>query len=907
MPYNFSHLDLIQGALFHDIGKLFYKAGTGTNHKNAGVEAVKHIWFADEVNRCVFMPIVEQGILLHHAKDLKDAKNDVDADAYLIYEADNIAAAVDRHDLGEGEDEAYQKAEGYAAFKKYRRVYPVFMELLKGKGKTKQYFKHEVLCTDDAVGYEPVYPVLEKEVAELGKQDYQALERFWNEQIQSETNKTVLRENPNAILQLMEATLSFACADTNTGRSGDVNLFDHLKLTACLAHAMKVYDESAKPKIESAEGKKNRYFNTETIENFRKEKGFALVGLDISGIQSFIYNVATKGALKNLRGRSFYLELLTEHVVDEALELLGNYSRASLLYSGGGRAYLLVGNEDKYVEGEAPEESISIKVKLDELKTRFDDWSFKTLKGEISLNVAHVTCTAHDLMGIDLKGKKIDFEGKDENDKPIRHPLKIKWKELTEKLGKAKSIPFDGVNFNDLFSPQSTAGRDAENKSKNCRITGADWDLIPCKDEADKYVNRFALGLEELGKNLPKGKNFILVKPFKSHNDETGTISLPNLKEGGIDFVLELKKDSVKDLSLGEKDRLYSINSPSLHENCHANLLVGDYYPEHLLEEDEKQIEKGHFALPSFETMANKSKGLKAIGVFRADVDNLGSLFGSGFENKTYSLSRVALLSKHLNMFFKVYLNHLLKNPLAYFDKNSKTLPNLGEHLLETLKILVDEDDLEQGLNVVIVYSGGDDLFLVGSWNHCLAASLLIREAFRAYTLDTLTFSGGFEVFNPHMPLKALAERVGESETKAKAFGKDDRGNPTKDAFCLFHNEKSKYQDTHQWCCLLNELADALPMLTSGKGNDSNTSGFIYQLYQLGQEILEGNALPIARLHYLFERQLEACGGNKDRKEQLKDLKRKLLDENLDIEKTQENFKSYKTPFFIATYLHRTK
>jgi CRISPR-associated protein Csm1 len=302
-----------------------------------------------------------------------------------------------------------------------------------------------------------------------------------------------------------------------------------------------------------------------------------------------------------------------------------------------------------------------------------------------------------------------------------------------------------------------------------------------------------------------------------------------------------------------------------------------------------------------------------------------------------------------LNMFFKVYLNHLLKNPLAYFDKNSKTLPNLGEHLLKTLKIcntgketkgnpdnlgkpllktlkiLVDETDLKKGLNVVIVYSGGDDLFLVGSWNHCLAASLLIREAFRAYTLDTLTFSGGFEVFNPHMPLKALAERVGESEDKAKAFGKDEKGNPMKDALCLFSNPKPKkkkdaegedlkpveyyeqYQDTHQWCGLLNELHEALPLLTEGKENDYNTSGFIYQLYQLGEEVLENKVLPVARLHYLFERQLEACGGNKDRKEQLKDLKRKLLDENLDIEKTQENFKSYKTPFFIATYLHRTQ
>jgi CRISPR-associated protein Csm1 len=55
---------------------------------------------------------------------------------------------------------------------------------------------------------------------------------------------------------------------------------------------------------------------------------------DISGIQKFIYTISSKGALKGLRSRSFYLEMLLQHVIDCLLDKCG-LSRANLIYSGG--------------------------------------------------------------------------------------------------------------------------------------------------------------------------------------------------------------------------------------------------------------------------------------------------------------------------------------------------------------------------------------------------------------------------------------------------------------------------------------------------------------------------------------------------------------------------------------------
>lgn len=61
----------------------------------------------------------------------------------------------------------------------------------------------------------------------------------------------------------------------------------------------------------------------------------SLVAGDLSGIQDFIYTISSDGALKSLRARSFYLELVTEEVVQQLLEVL-NLPRTSIIYAGGG-------------------------------------------------------------------------------------------------------------------------------------------------------------------------------------------------------------------------------------------------------------------------------------------------------------------------------------------------------------------------------------------------------------------------------------------------------------------------------------------------------------------------------------------------------------------------------------------
>ena len=55
-------------------------------------------------------------------------------------------------------------------------------------------------------------------------------------------------------------------------------------------------------------------------KNPMKNRCFYCIQMDISGIQNFIYSIGDKGALKGLRARSFYLEIMMEHIIDELLE-----------------------------------------------------------------------------------------------------------------------------------------------------------------------------------------------------------------------------------------------------------------------------------------------------------------------------------------------------------------------------------------------------------------------------------------------------------------------------------------------------------------------------------------------------------------------------------------------------------
>ncbi|MFH2102340.1 MAG: type III-A CRISPR-associated protein Cas10/Csm1 [Chloroflexota bacterium] len=120
----------------------------------------------------------------------------------------------------------------------------------------------------------------------------------------------------------------------------DVSLYDHSRMTAALAVCLAGLSEREIDSLSSAVS--NDFHGKATTENqtLLAKPVVLLVGGDISGIQKFIYTISSKKAAQTLRGRSFYLELLTEAVLRYVLNELG-LPYTNVIYSGGGHFFLL--------------------------------------------------------------------------------------------------------------------------------------------------------------------------------------------------------------------------------------------------------------------------------------------------------------------------------------------------------------------------------------------------------------------------------------------------------------------------------------------------------------------------------------------------------------------------------------
>lgn len=142
----------------------------------------------------------------------------------------------------------------------------------------------------------------------------------------------------------------------------------------------------------------------------------------------------------------------------------------------------------------------------------------------------------------------------------------------------------------------------------------------------------------------------------------------------------------------------------------------------------------------SFSCISALGKGAaEPLGYLKADVDSMGLMFALGFmqENKQYaSLYEYATLSQTLDRFFTYRLQQLLSTERPH---------------------------------IYSVFSGGDDLYLVGRASDILAFSLRMQEEFAKYTAHPeVTLSAGMAFVRPRHPLSKVTAEVEEFLERAK-------------------------------------------------------------------------------------------------------------------------------------------
>ena len=275
---------IVIASLLHDIGKLIQRADNEkTYHGEIGRDYLKNKNFDEEILEAVYC---------HHYKKLKNKssfKNELLT--YLVYEADNVSAEHDRRDnIDDIENE--NKWDSKSALK------TIFSYL---NGITNEQYAYP--ARDLNPKNKIIYPLKKQDI--FASQDkYQTLKQIIDDNLDKDIT-------PNSLLELLESTMTYITSSTNSQENLDISLFDYSKITAAIASCLYQYFEE----------KNITNYKQELVENYDKEKKYyRLVSGDISGIQDFIYTISSKGALKSLRARSFYLEIMLEHIVDEILE-----------------------------------------------------------------------------------------------------------------------------------------------------------------------------------------------------------------------------------------------------------------------------------------------------------------------------------------------------------------------------------------------------------------------------------------------------------------------------------------------------------------------------------------------------------------------------------------------------------
>ena len=725
------------GALLHDIGKIVRRADLDSkDHSEAGSKYLKDNNLLDDKYKEVY-----DMIDYHHAKYLSSANLREDSLAYIVYEADNIASGIDRVKY---ENEKIRGNE-------MDSLNSIFNVIRIEKNNLKKTFK---LFDFDKNGFN--MPTSSN--IKLNNSDYKKIIDY----IKDNLNSFKENINPEKLAIVLEACCSYFPSSSYVD-TPDISYYDHVKLTAAISACFYLYD-----KENNIQNFKEEYFS----DIDRNKKKFLLVSGEFSGIQNFIYTISSKMAMKSLRGRSFYLELFAEHIIDEILSTL-ELSRINLLYSGGSHFYLLLPNTEK------------TKKILDIYKEKINNFILERMGTTIYFEMVYTETSAEEL------GNGLTKEIKTEN------KVGELFRKTSSKVSKAKLSRYSLEQLKELFNENSSLNK-IYSYTKECTICKKAEDEKILENNARDFGDEAGIelcdsckGYINLGRDISKlyhtNDEFIIEK--KSENIEEGVV-FPKYLEGYVSILINNKSYILKNMD--KIHRYYAINSNYTGDKLCRNIWVGNY----------NITENGKENLIEFKELVKKSKGIERLAVFRADVDNLGTLFQSGFENKdskepykNVTLSKSVVLSRYLSDFFKRKINLILEKKDAAKDNN--------ELFKKYCDIICKNNSSPR--DIVIVYSGGDDVFAIGTWNDIIEFSIDLRTAFKEFTNDKITLSAGIGFFSENYPIHQMAEKTGNLESLAKA-NKDFSGKIIKNSVALFGEIDEKLNHIYTWDIFIDKV-----------------------------------------------------------------------------------------------------
>ncbi len=366
----------------------------------------------------------------------------------------------------------------------------------------------------------------------------------------------------------------------------DVSLYDHLRTTAAVAACV------------------HREILPDDLDSYLRQSDekplCTLLKGDISGIQNFLYQIQSEGASRELRGRSFYLQLLTEAI---ALWILRRFNLpiTNLLLASGGHFYLLL----PYREA---------REQIDVLRAEIAEKLWRAHQEELSVVLAGIRVTASDFNKFSKRWKMFSEE--------IDRRKQTKWRELSkEKM------------FDLFFTPRN-------------------------ERETEDY------GFPELGRKLRDAQHLVAFEiPEQPISEEPNWREIIRGFGLDVHLVnkSEDRPTPPADATCATVYRLDSTGflSDETLEKFRWDALPVSYDFRLLPQVIPRRPDGDEVA--DFDQLADASEGVKWLGVLRMDVDNLGGLFRDAL-GESATISRMSTLSESVRLFFEGYIPKLCRD-----------------------------------------------------------------------------------------------------------------------------------------------------------------------------------------------------------------------------------------------------
>lgn len=746
--------EIALGGLLHDVGKLVQRSGAVSgNHMDIGAD-----WLSRRKDPWAGSAWAAR---YHHTNPnasvkLGDLAKDPDfADklplAAIVAHADNLSSAEREEVTGRWDAEV-----------RLRNIFDRVVLADRASGQGKPTFFPLAPLTAGAFATEAgegmIFPA--PETAQRALFNYEALEEGLRELLDSPVPASE-RRGSGWLLRALERYTAFVPSETAVSkeeeRYPDISLFDHLRTTAMLAVAML---ETLLERHASILDLKNPYDGIKQALTKEGEHPFLLVEGNIRGIQSYLYDISGTGALRTLRARSFFLELLQEEILGALLNAL-ELPRTQVLFVGGGHFLLVLPNTSR------------VRRIVEEARC-----------------TANRRCRAVDkrlfllFASVPLAWKTL-AEGR----------MNGAFRDLAASLAREKARPCRKML-------QEVLGVADDSRGKSCIVCGVRTDrLFDLKDRQEVACGHCA-ALHALGGRLSDAV-FLWQKPAEEAPRGDAPSLPPQQKTGEVPATPGFGSDVEHCENAWRRVRYDTAKVFSDIPPRAARVYVLQRLSEELERQGERFVPlpwagytwRGEDELDKI--LEGGCIGQKKLGALRMDVDDLGRIFQEGLLRKArhdnpggghggdgenaaeaeelYTLSRLATLSRLLTYFFKQGLPVLARRPEGIRRRYPRTVP------------LTEAPEPSRAMT--LIYAGGDDLYAVGAWNDIAEFASDAVAAFRDFTGGNpcCSISGGMVAGDDKHPVASLATLAARAEQEAKAWRRlRDGRRRSKDALALF-------------------------------------------------------------------------------------------------------------------------